>query len=454
MKVNNICIFGAGSAGWLTALILNSYLEDVDVTILCPTKYSNIGVGESTQPNLIDVLRKCKIDLHDFMVKTSATLKHGIHYRGWNEGQKDYWHPFSNMTNDGFFTDAHRYIQNNLKDPEKYPLSDYYKKVHPTYDFCVEQNNKTYTIPFALHVDADKLAEYIRNLLKDKIKIIDIDSFEIFTENNKISKIVCNESITIESDLFVDCSGFSRVLSKQLEGTVYDGYEGNVNAALFARLDYNDVVKPFPYTRAEAFDYGWIWSIPLQTRMGTGCVYNKDFCSEEKAKEYFLDYWKGSSIKKENIKSVSFSSSSMKNPWLSNVVSIGLSSVFIEPLEATGIAAFVFCAEHLCFLLDARYYDEDTIQQYNSMIRMYVEDIQDFVDAHYMLSNRRNNDFWLYQTSRKRSDRLLARLEIYKKYMPNKNTRNMNQPWSFNDISWIDILIGYNFKFDEVNIGE
>ena len=36
--------------------------------------------------------------------------------------------------------------------------------------------------------------------------------------------------------------------------------------------------------------------------------------------------------------------------------------------------------------------------------------------------------------------------------MPNKNNRQGNIPWAFNDVSWIDILTGYHFDFDDQSI--
>jgi hypothetical protein len=69
-----------------------------------------------------------------------------------------------------------------------------------------------------------------------------------------------------------------------------------------------------------------------------------------------------------------------------------------------------------------------------------------------MLSARRDTEFWKYQTSRPRSQRLLSRLETYRKFMPNKNNRRSSVAWAFNDVSWIDILTGYNFKFENVDV--
>jgi tryptophan halogenase len=452
-QINSICIFGGGSAGWITALSISTTFPEFKVTMILPTQYSNIGVGESTQDNLISLIGTSGMDFADFVKKTDATIKHGIYYTDWNTIGEDYWHPFSNMTDQGFYTDSHKYHFLNQTDPGTYPRKNYYKTVHADYEVCVKQNTTTNAEIYGIHIDADKAADYIRNFLKDSITVVESADVEIFSDGNNVQHIRCgNQNIT--ADLFVDCSGFSRKLIGTINGVVEDGYEGNVNTALFMRLPYVDKDKEtIPYTQASATKYGWIWTIPLDSRLGTGCVYNDKFCSDTEAEQVFREYWGTERTKDMEIKKIKFHSGSLKNPWKGNVVAIGLSSGFVEPLEATGIAWFINSCNVLKYVLQHRYYDEDVANRFNANIRQFVEDVQDFVDVHYMLSARRDSEFWKYQTSRPRSSRVLARLETYKRYMPNKNNRvQAHGFWAFNDVSWIDILTGYDFTFDPIKL--
>jgi hypothetical protein len=82
----------------------------------------------------------------------------------------------------------------------------------------------------------------------------------------------------------------------------------------------------------------------------------------------------------------------------------------------------------------------------------YIHDVQDFVDAHYKLSARRDSEFWRYQTSREYPERLLHRLALYAAEMPNDTNRTRNFPWAFNEVSWIDILNGYGFRYDKLEV--
>lgn len=121
---------------------------------------------------------------------------------------------------------------------------------------------------------------------------------------------------------------------------------------------------------------------------------------------------------------------------------------FVEPLEATSIAWTLFSSEVLIDVLESDYYDQYTAEMYNSLILKYVDDICDFVDVHYKLSNRRDSLMWEYHPIRTHSERLETKLNLYKKYFPNSENRNKNNPWAFNEVSWIDILNGYKFEYD------
>ena len=451
-QLKSICIFGSGSAGWITALALSNVYSDLQISLINPKKYSNVGVGESTQPDLVQLLLGAGIDLQDFIVKTDATLKHGIYYKNWRLPNTEYWHPFTDLSNSGEYTRSHHYQKLIQEIPQVFTHDKYYKMVHPSYTLCVENNLCSSDMPFALHVDADKMANYLREYLTKEINVIDADIIDIRSNGLEIESIICDD-VTYTADLYIDASGFSQSLISLVSNCETDEYEGNVNSALFARIPYSEIGRQnrFPYTRAEAFSEGWIWTIPLANRVGTGCVYNNQYISEDAAKKHFIEYWNGN-IKKEDIRSVNFSSGSLIRPWVGNVVSIGLSAGFIEPLEATGISWFVISADTLTKLLKSRYYDHYIAERFNSMIRSYIEDVQDFVDVHYMLSHRDDSDFWKYQRTRPRHKRLTSRLESYKLQLPNKRNRNLDFAFAFNDVSWIDILNGYYFSYDPINI--
>ena len=153
------------------------------------------------------------------------------------------------------------------------------------------------------------------------------------------------------------------------------------------------------------------------------------------------------------VKHISFDRDTLRESWVGNVVAIGLSAGFVEPLEATGLNWTIGCADLLSRFLSLRYFDGDARTKYNALMLGYIRDVQDFIDAHYLLSARRDSDFWRHQTSREYPERLIHRLALYAAEMPNASNRVKSFPWAFNEVSWLDILNGYAFKYAKVAVG-
>jgi hypothetical protein len=181
-------------------------------------------------------------------------------------------------------------------------------------------------------------------------------------------------------------------------------------------------------------------------------VYHGDFCTPDQAETNFREYWGADRMRDIEVRHIPFDSASLRNPWVENVIGIGLSAGFIEPLEATGLNWVITSGQILCQSLVARYYDPDTSAKYNFNMLGYVYDVQDFIDAHYKLSARRDTEYWKYQASRDFPDRLEQRLALYAVEMPTNRNRSKATPWAFHELSWIDILNGYNFRYEKLDI--
>ncbi|HUF71580.1 MAG TPA: tryptophan 7-halogenase [Gammaproteobacteria bacterium] len=454
-----MAIVGAGSAGWLTALALNTYCPFLKTKLIRPSKGSAIGVGESTQGDFVQLLQAARIDLRAFYEACDATMKCGIFYRDWNEVGKHYWHPFSDISLGQQFgpdnlaatyTVAHHYQQ--LISRHRGSHTQYYRSVHTSYKACVKNKHVAPESAVAFHVDAHKIADFLESYLT-KVEVLEADDLDVQVEDGRIGGIVLDRSRTISADLYVDCTGFARALHKRIATPEVLPYEANVNRAVAAQVPYLSVEKEItPYTGAHAHEHGWTWSIPLRSRIGSGYVYHGDFCTDEQAERNFREYWGEERMRDVEIKRISFDSASLRNPWVKNVIAIGLSAGFIEPLEATGLNWTLTSGQILCQSLAARYYDGDTSAKYNFNMLGYVYDVQDFIDVHYKLSERRDTEFWKYHTSREYPDRLEQRLALYAAEMPTNRNRIKATPWAFSEVSWLDILNGYNFRYAKIDI--
>jgi len=456
---DSVVIVGAGSAGWLTALALDTFCPFLKIRLIRPSRGAAIGVGESTQPDFVELLQAARIDLRAFYETCEATMKCGIFYRDWNEVGKHYWHPFSDLSlGEQFgpanlsanYTVAHHYQQMILR--RRGSHARYYKSVHSSYEPCVKNKQVAPEAAVAFHVDAHKITEFLQRHLT-RVEVLEADDLDVQVEDGRIASIVLDGTRTISADLYVDCSGFARAIHKHVAAPDILPYEANVNRAVAAQVPYLDIEKEItPYTGAHAHEHGWTWSIPLRSRVGSGYVYHGDFCTADQAESNFREYWGAQRMRDVEVKHIAFDSASLRNPWVENVIAIGLSAGFVEPLEATGLNWTITSVQLLCQSLAARYYDRDTSAKYNFNILGYVYDVQDFIDAHYKLSERRDSEFWRYITAREYPERLAHRLAMYAVEMPTNRNRIKATPWAFSELSWLDILNGYNFRYEKVDV--
>ena len=457
--VDSVAIVGGGSAAWLTALSLSTYCPSLKLRLVRPKVGSPVGVGESTQDDFTRLLHASGLDLGELYGACAATLKCGIYYTDWDAIGKHYWHPFADVSLGAPRPDfranhtvAHHYQQMILRRPKKFSHDGYYAAVHCSYDTCVKKNLVAPEAAVAFHIDALLLIQFLERKLP-RVEVIESDSIEATIVDGQVAGLQLTEDRTLHADLYVDCTGFNRAVVGQISALTTLPYEANVNRAVAAGVPYLDgSQEATPYTGAHAHEHGWTWKIPLKERFGTGYVYHDRFCDPEQAELNFRKHWGEERMKDVRVAHIPFDSATLRQPWVKNVVAIGLSAGFVEPLEATGLNWVITSATQLCRSIAASYFDEDIAAKYNANLVGYVHDVHDFIDAHYKLSARRDSEFWRYQTSRPYPERLEHRLELYQKEMPTSANRIKTTPWAFHEVSWLDILNGYQFTYEQSKI--
>ena len=112
--LSNIVIVGGGTAGWMAAAMLSRHLkrELCSIVLVESDEIGTIGVGESTVPPFVGLIRRLGIDAQAFVHATEATYKLGIRFVGWHRRTDTYFHPFGVI---GRPIDAHDFYQCWLK---------------------------------------------------------------------------------------------------------------------------------------------------------------------------------------------------------------------------------------------------------------------------------------------------------------------------------------------------
>ena len=368
-----IVVVGGGSAAWITASYLHENL-DCDLTVIHDDKDAIIGVGESTTP----AIRKVITNLPDWKNKAKAIPKYGIRFRHWYEKEHEWYHLFEDaiIKDDG--VDSIDFLRKNQPKIDTTAFNYY----HGNYiDKC--KNNlldaKNDAIPgYGYHVQADKLGLALKEQMRDyteiKSKVVDVK-----LNDDGIEYLLLNDGRKIIADYFFDCTGFKRVLISKL--TVWQSYTDMIgDRYISGPVERKGKIQP--YTMSNAYKNGWRWEIDTQDKRNAGYVYCSHLMSDGKAiQESGLNY-----------EPLSFDSGRMKHVAIKNCISNGLAQSFIEPLEATSIMLTCSTVEKFVEITKRKL----RIETFNKWVCRFINWNKEFVRYHYVLSQRRDSEWWEY----------------------------------------------------------
>lgn len=461
----NFVIIGGGTAGWLSALYLQKYFPKTNITVIASTEIGILGAGEGTTPHFLNFLDEIDISVVDLIKHADATFKNGIKFTNWNGDGSHYYHPFRD--NDGLdhtlFSDLN-YSDVPLMDLELISQGKNLDSIDFS-SFASENNKVRYMAdssvynkqgdPFrffnylglhALHFNANKLAIYLQNVAVLRgIKLIDARVLEIENDSdNFIKKVKLDKGYSLDVDFMLDCTGFKRLVIGNHYKSKWKSYKEYlpVNQAVPYFLPINDNSIP-PYTESIAMKAGWMWKIPTGNRYGCGYVFNSDCITADDAKTEIEEYL-GQPI--EIPRSFSFDAGCFTEQWVKNSVAIGLSSGFIEPLEATSI--WVSIQSLHCLLENISGITQKNtfaVKKYNDKLNYINDKVLEFVHFHYM-TKRNDSKFWKDFKNYQHPEFINELLDVKKYETPKKSFFAKN--YVFQHKSYYSVGAGIDF-FDK-----
>ena len=435
-RIQKVVVLGGGTAGWMTAADLAKALEGtVEITVLEAPAIPRIGVGEATVPNLHKVFFDfLGLAEEEWMRECNASFKMGIKFVNWRTGGESTPTPRP----DGDSTDHYYHLFGLLPSHERLPLSQYWVYKHqqgatsePFAYACYKEpplldaNLAARTLEgerwtnYAWHFDANLVAEYLCRFATKQQGVRHIQdqmSEVVLDERGFITSLRTKGGLTIDGELFVDCSGFRGLLINQAirEPFLDMSDELLCDRAVATAIPHDD--ERFgvePYTSAIAMKSGWTWKIPMLGRFGSGYVYSSRFATQDQATEEFCKLW-GLDPSEVPLNQVAFRVGRNRRAWVKNCVSIGLSSCFLEPLESTGIyfitAAIYQLARHFP---DLRF-DPILVDQYNKDIEVMFDDSRDFIQTHFYFAPRTDTAFWIANKHLRLGDNIREKIDMYR----------------------------------------
>lgn len=437
-KVESIAIVGGGTSAWLTAAYLSKMSPEVSVTVIDKEIGNSIGVGEGAILGFQEFMKSCGFEFNDWFNNIDATYKIGVLFPDWVDKGNTIWHPFfMNTQLDNGEDLLSAWSSNQEYDYKTYGL--------PLYDVAVNHNGVDSSLldSYSFHVDCGKLVQFIQQRICDKVKFISSDVISVVRSGDNVTGLTLANGQQITADMFIDCTGFKSLLKVNPKRTSLDG-RVFCDTAVCGQIQYVDRYNEMrPYTRSTAVDHGWIWAIPTRSRMGSGIIFNRSITDIEEAKDYFVNFWGKDRVKKENLRVIDWTPFYTEEPWKGNVVSVGMSAGFIEPLESTGIALIIAQIVTFHNIIKGNLWADYDQQIYNLQFKSIFENCVDFVSMHYSKTNR-TEKFWEYvKKSYKPSDAILKNAELLAKEPRITRHRNPNHIFSGANWSTWMIQLGY-----------
>jgi tryptophan halogenase len=438
-----IVIAGGGTAGWMAAAaIARTMGRTAEVTLVESDAIGTIGVGESTIPPLVTYNRLLGIGEADFMRATQATFKLGILFDGWKDGSDRYFHSFGITGQDHWSAGFQHFWLNGRE-----------RGHDAAYDaYCLELvaalEGKFAHLPdermnYAYQLDSSLYAQFLRRMAEaDGTRRIEgrIAHVALDGESGDVAGLHLESGAVVEGDLFLDCTGFRALLIEQALHAGYDDWTHWLPCDSAIAVQTENVRPPVPYTRAMAHDAGWQWRIPLQHRTGNGIVYCSRYLERDAALERLLGNIEGTVLTEPN--HIRFVTGARRRQWHRNVVAIGLSGGFMEPLESTSIHLIQRAILRLIRMMPAGAISPRDIAEFNDQQFADMEQIRDFLILHYKATNRRDSAFWRQCAGMAIPDSLAQKIALFRE--TGRVFRRNEELFAEN--SWVQVMMGQGIE--------
>ena len=452
----SICILGGGSSGWMTAAAFAKVFPHYKIKLIENPTQKPLSVGESTLGHFNRYLACLDIKDRDWMKECNATYKLSIQFSNWTGKGDVFQYPFGDMdyTHGDFL--AWYYLHYTY--PQLFPNTSYCEFYNPVSYLAFTNkmvDNNIYIRNFkkrwdtSYHFDATKFGGWLRDNLCQNVEHIKARIINTLYDNDcNVKALVDDEGHQYEADWFIDCSGFKSVLLEGAMGQDFMEFPNLPNdSAVVTHIPYNDKESEMKnQTDGYAMDNGWCWTIPLWENIGKGYVYSSKFCSKDQAEQEFRKHldWGG------DVEHIQFKHGKRRLGWCKNVIGIGLSYGFLEPLESTGLFTTHENILRLVEVFECRdgYITQIDIDGYNHAVHYELEAMKEFVEMHYYLSPRTDTEYWRHYanqsplTYEQMFDKVVRSPRSYQEFIHCWNIANA--PKDLGGIPYIAAGMGYH----------
>ncbi|WP_457426605.1 tryptophan halogenase family protein [Roseateles sp. P5_E7] len=453
--LQKVVIVGGGAAGWMSAAALSAVLKPpYEIRLVESDEIGIIGVGEATIPLIQMFNGLAKIDEATFLKATQGTFKLGIEFVNWGRQGDRYFHGFGRVGKEPLWpVDFTQYwlrlrALGRAQPIDAYVISSMAAKANrfmlPRPEM---QNSPLAEVRYAYHFDASLYAKHLRTLSEQR---------GVRRTEGKVVRVLLNEEPgptaghvravqlqsgeLVEGDLFLDCSGFASLLIEKTLNTGFEDWSHWLPCDRAVAVPSESTAPLLPYTCATAHRAGWQWRIPLQHRVGNGHVYSSQHVSDDEAAGTLLANLDGKPLADPRL--IKFRTGMRQQAWNRNVVAIGMSAGFVEPLESTALHLIQMGVAKLIEAFPHSGFDAQEIAEYNRQSRERYESVRDFIVLHYHLNQRADGGFWQACANMAIPDGLRWRMDLYAA----SGRLVFVETDLFREPSWFEVMEGQNLR--------
>ena len=448
--LKEITIVGGGTAGWMTAALLSKlFTRGYTIRLIESEEIGTIGVGEATIPAIQTYLQLAGISPVEMAKATQATFKLGIEFVDWRAPGTSYIHGFGKIGQDMLWLHPHQlWLKMAGKGLARH--FDHYSLN------CLAARKNRFSPPdkrqpgspladldYAYQFDASLFAAFLRRQCEargvERVegRIVSVQQ----REDGFVDGVTLADGRSVGGDLFIDCSGMRGLLIGDALGVGYEDWSHWLPCDRALAVPCESAAVLTPYTRSTARGAGWQWRIPLQHRIGNGHVYSSAYTNDDEAATVLMANLDGKPL--ADPRPVRFRPGKRDRSWDKNVVAIGLSSGFLEPLESTSIHLIQTAILRLIALFPGSEFNQADIDEYNRQADFEYADVRDFIIAHYKVTDREDTPFWAYVKHMDVPTSLAERLDLFR---ASGRFFIHGKAELFREESWVQVLIGQGLQ--------
>jgi len=389
-----IAVLGAGSAGVQAIAHILSSVRDVKVTCIHDPKQPILGIGESTNPPFIAALQNGA----NFMIYDSyknndldMTIKLGTRFKKWREWE--FTNPFLSGT-------------------------------------------------AAIHMDTFKLNDFAFKRFKEKYpkRFEEIHGFAKDIENKKDRVTLKIDDKNYKFHYLIDCSGFPKEY-----GDDYVMTDETVNHCFVhnKKEDGSNIL----YTGHIATSDGWMFEVPLKSRISYGYLFNNKITDPKTAKENFA---KEMNVPVDQLDDIEYKF----KPYYTNklidnrIIKNGNKAVFFEPISANSLAIYNEINHIIKEYIFSN--NKQTEKRLNRKFMMEAKYLEEAIAFHYHGGSTYDTDFWKFIVDY--SNKVLSKSTKFQelKQLP-QTTYGYNWSWFYHHDAWtiVDREMGFNYMKKE-----